>query len=306
MNRNSYAEGKKVANKFPSIDTFNPFLMGGSPEEIATMLRTGTPLIYVMSNDPARLSKEVDDLFYMKSIGSNHIPEEYSQNQDVRTYGFFHWRTGDGLYHAHDPRAQERRTLDRGEVVLKTWSLPRVPETTHITTLEKTVQFFESFIPANIRYDADGYIIKFDNMKELFENREICKGLRRIIDSNEFDENLVRKMFLMIGSEPYLPIEFQHVALLARHDYKAEEAEAPRPCDVNQTLRMFRGIARLRNFNLKENADWLGEEIKDLTQKQADDILSYLIFKYGTVDQAKLRQFKQDIALQNELFKYIG
>lgn len=287
MQRQHFASGKSRDIRAFLPNSFSPFVFTAEKESLIAIVKSGISFTYIMTNDPKRLSEEMREIFSTFVL---------SQDSHGRSYMHFEWMPQQGIC-CGNPRLKSGPMAPCASAPLSK------PESLDILY---TLRDFARKIPANKNYDADGYIVIFDDAKEVFSNPDAVKQLAECVKINDDEDNLIRKMYFAIGSEPYLPESFKDTTNFIRHDYGKVEPSKTKESDLAQAIENYNNFGERTNSNLDMKDPQLLDEIKHLTLRQIDDILTYLLVQHKRVDVDKVRQYRNNLELQKSILTFVG
>lgn len=285
MKRHNFASDQSLRPKVDrSVST--SLFFDFSPKTIAGLVKSGCSFLYLMTNDPQRLADELVDV--LKNFSA--IREQQNQ-EEARQYMTFSW--GDkGLFFCSGNAEMELVELYFGD--------------NRAATLKSSMKnFLTSEVPMNKRLDADAYNIVL-NATDVFSDTDVTELMAKAILNNDNDRNVVRKMFFLVGSTPYLPSALNGLAAFMRHDYGVAERKLIDSKKSQEVLSMYKNFCRTMNFPNDVHDNDVLAVIENLTEMEAQNIITYVLVNERKMDIQKIRQFRDNIDLQNNMFSFVG
>jgi len=283
MNRNAFASGFKNEVVAYEKKSYDGFLMQAYPEDIKILLWTGVPLLYIMTNDVEKMVQEI------RSTVLGGLKQTNRLGRDQRTTSYFEW-------------SREDNKLSHWPDITYTLFKP----TSQDMTLENSLNFLSSNFPWRKDCDADSFVIVY-RAADIFKDKSACEEMAKIIVNNDNENARMRKEFILIGSEPYIPSAFKGIVTCLRRDFNIDtKAAEVRPVDLDEVWSAMVHLFDIKNIDIRSKELWCKNAIKDLTQREAEDILFYLLDKDSDLIPSRLSKCIDDLQLKKQLFQFIG
>ena len=130
---------------------------------------------------------------------------------------------------------------------------------------------------------------------------------KKIIAGNANENNTVRKEVIIVGSEPYIPSIFNGIITCLRRDFNVD-IEPPKvpPVDVDALWAGMVDLFGRKKVDISSKEKWVKETIKDLTEREVEDILLYLLDKDKDLLPSRLTKCIDDLQFKKQLFQFVG
>lgn len=264
-----------------------------SCRELIDLIRSGSTLLYVVTNDERFTMQDV-----RRCIASLNLNKDKAES---RTYGLYEWSCTLGTKHGTLKETENKdehfTNLMNGNSETQGFVFPDKAEDEASKDPLRALEFFSTNIPANKNHDYDCQVVVLKDIHPQLKDVRVVRKIKDIVVTNDDDSNLVRKCMIIVSPVQAIPLELRNLATVI-------EWKLPTREEIMGYLSHF-SIQRIVEKDPSSVSDkpWRIEYAAD----EVDKILTSLtglslpeVENVVTVSQIKFKEIRPDFLLESK------